>query len=39
MVAGDIGEGTRREPDPVDAALLEPMARGFERKVGDAFIG
>ncbi len=39
MVAGDVGEGAGGKPHAVDAALLEPMARRFERKMGDAGFG
>ena len=39
MVAGDVGEGPGRKPQTVDAALLEPMARSFKRKMGDARLG
>ena len=39
MVARDVGEGAGRKPNAIDAALLEPMARRFERKMGDAGLG
>ena len=38
MIARNIGEGGRRETDAVKAALLEPMARGFEREMRDAIL-
>ncbi len=39
MIARDIGEGAGRERDAVDAALLQAVARGFEREMGDAVLG
>ncbi len=39
MVARDVGEGAGGKPHAVDAALLEPMARRFERKMGNARLG
>ncbi len=36
MIPRDVGEGARGKLDAVDAALLQPMARCFERKMGDA---
>ena len=39
MIARDIGEGACRERDAIDAALLQAMARGFEREMGDPVLG
>ncbi len=39
MIAGDVGEGAGSERDAIDAALLQAMARGLERKMGDAVLG
>ena len=39
MVARDVGEGAGGKPHAVDAALLEPMARRFEGKMGHAAFG
>jgi hypothetical protein len=39
VVAGDVGEGGRGEVDAVEAALLEPVAGGLHRGVGDALVG
>ena len=37
MVAGKIGEGCGRDRQTLGAILVEPVARGFERGVADAF--
>ncbi len=39
MIAGDVGEGAGSEPDAIDAALLQAVARGFKRKMGDPILG
>ena len=39
MIARNVGEGARREHDAVEAALLQAVARRFERKMGDAILG
>ena len=39
MVARDVGEGACRKHDAVDAALLQAVARRFERQMGDAVLG
>ena len=39
MVAGDVGEGAGGEPQAVDTPLLKPVARRFERKMGNARLG
>ena len=39
MVAREVGEGGRADRHAVDAALVEAMRRGLERKVVDARIG
>ncbi len=39
MIARDIGEGAGGERHAVDAALLQAVARGFEREMGDAVVG
>src|SRR5215831_3175026 len=36
VVARNIGEGTRGKPQTIDAALLEPVARCFEREMRNA---
>ena len=37
VVAAEIGEAGRRDADAVETSLVEPVARGFERGVRDAF--
>ena len=38
VIARDVGESRRRHIDPVETELVEPMARGFEREMIDAFV-
>src|SRR4029453_6130190 len=39
MIAGNVCEGAGSEPNAVEAALLQAVARCFERKMSDALVG